>query len=799
MLRPRWRKLLRDLAMERGRVALMVVAMAISILSVGAVLGAFAIMTREMPRNYLGTRPAAASLELPAGADRALASAVRGYPGVGEAEAGEIVLARAKVGDDWIPLLLLVVDDFHAMRLNTFVRESGAWPPPEGTMLIERSAVAMLKAGEGGSVLVKTPHGQATSVSITGLVHDPGLAPAWQEREGYGYITRATLARLGEPDVLGELRVTLSDSTADVGAIETKVNELAHWLDARGHTVSQVRVPPPRKHPHQNQMMGVMFLMLAFSAMALVLSAVLVATSVAALLARQVREIGVMKTIGARSSQIAGLYAALIALLGLIAVALAVPGGVLGARSLAHMSARMLNLTLASEAIPGWVFAVQVAAGLLVPLAVAAVPIARGSRVTVREAVDSHGASQPVQDSRWTWSLARLTEMSRLSALALRNVFRRRTRAVLTIVLLAAGGAMFMTALNISRGWDRIVDRVYENRSYDVEVRLNAPAAVAEQLRSVPGVRTVEAWGYSRTAFFRPGRVDVLRTYPDGSHGSLALVGPPATTALVHFPLLAGRWLSPADTDAAVISHMVLNQAPGTKVGDRITLSLAGRPTSWRVVGIVEEVGSAGMVYVTSEAFARAAGTPGKTSMLRIATSATSGPARAEVVRAIERRLEHEPVSVEVVIPLSVLRTAMGDHVVVLIRLLLAMAALMVTVGMLGLASAMGTNVLERTREFGVMKTIGATPAQVARLVVAEALLIGGLSWLAALGLSLPLTALVGKTVGMLAFRVRLPLEVDWIAVLSWLALAALVAVVATLLPARRAARLTVWGALGHV
>jgi putative ABC transport system permease protein len=155
-------------------------------------------------------------------------------------------------------------------------------------------------------------------------------------------------------------------------------------------------------------------------------------------------------------------------------------------------------------------------------------------------------------------------------------------------------------------------------------------------------------------------------------------------------------------------------------------------------------------------------------------------------------------VSVEAVVPLTVLRTAMGDHVAVLIRMLLAMAALMVTVGMLGLASTMGTNVLERTREIGVMKTIGATPRRIARLVVGEALLVAVLSWGVATALAVPLTALVGKTVGMLSFRVQLPLVMDLTAVASWLGLVVVVAVIATLLPARRASRLTVWEALGH-
>jgi len=799
MVSPRWRKLWRDLWLEKGRTLLKIAAITVSLIGIGTVLGAYTILTREMSRNYLGTHPASATFELGATVDRSLVEEVRRQPGIAEAEAGEIVLARAKVGDDWRPLLLFVVDDFAAMRLNTFAPESGAWPPPDGTMLIERTAVPMLEATEGQTVVVKTPHGRPHAVPITGLVHDPGLAPAWQEQTGYGYISRATLALLGEPPVLGELRVTVSDRPLAVEAIEAKAAELSRWLTARGHAVLEARVPPPGRHPHQTQMMAVLFLMLAFSAMALVLSAILVATAISAMLARQVREIGVMKTVGARSGQIAALYATLIALMGVVSVALALPASIIGARSLARSVAVLLNLDIASLDIPWWVFAIQAVAGVLVPLAVSTIPIVRGSRVTIREAIDQHGVSRQSVTRSWFSSLAELGWLNRTLLLALRNVFRRRARLALTIALLAAGGGMFMTALNVSEGWKRIIGRVYENRSYDVEIRLNAPVTVVERLRRIDGVRTVEAWGHSRSALSKPGQVDMMRTYPDGSHGSLSIMGPPATTELVRFPLLAGRWLVAGDTDVVVLNHMVLSQAPGTKVGDRVTLSLEGRPTSWTVIGIVEEVGSAGVAYVTDHAFARAAGTARQVRMLRIATRAESPRARTEIIRAIERDLDEAHVSVEAVIPLSMLHTAMGDHIVILIRMLLAMALLMVTVGMLGLGSTMATNVLERTREIGVMKTIGATPGQIGRLVVGEALFLGVLSWGVAVVLAVPLTLLVGRTVGMMSFRVRLPLVMDGTAIASWLALVVVASIAATLIPAWRASRLTVREALGRL
>src|SRR4029453_10429796 len=195
---PRWQKLLRDLWLTRGRTALMVIAIAVSLFGVGTVLSAYAILTPEISRNYLGTNPASATLELDR-VDDALLAAVRARPGIGAAEARETLIARVQVApDQWRPLLLFVVPDFNAMRISTFTRVTGVWPPPDGTMLLERTALPMLNAQSGDRVVVKTPHGTPQQVAISGVVYDPSLAPAWQEREGYAYITPATLARLRE-------------------------------------------------------------------------------------------------------------------------------------------------------------------------------------------------------------------------------------------------------------------------------------------------------------------------------------------------------------------------------------------------------------------------------------------------------------------------------------------------------------------------------------------------------------------------------------------------------------------------
>lgn len=791
---PRWLKLFRDLIAEKARAVLMFAAVSVSLIAVGAVLGGYAILTREIAANYRDTHPASATLELSQGVDAGAVALAKQQPAIADAEARDVVLARAKIGADWRPILLFVIDDFDAMRLNTFTRLSGAWPPAPGSMLIEHTATGMLNTDLGGKVVVKTAHGPAQEISVSGLVHDLGLAPAAQEREGYGYVSRATLAVLGEAPVLHELRISVRDPAADMAAIERVAADLADQLAQSGRPVHEIRVPPPRQHPHQRQMTTMLFLLLAFSLMALVLSGVLIASSLAAILARQVREIGVMKTIGARTGQIVGLYAVLVAGMGIAAVVVATPLGWLGAQVLTKGVAGLLNLRIADASVPLWVFSTQALAGILVPLLVAAVPIRRASRMSVREAINQYGVgaiNPQARRSRLPWPV--------------RNALRRPVRLALTVGLLAAGGAMFMTALNISASWERNIAKVYETRHYDAEVRFHEaqPSRVEHRVLSLPGVVAAEAWGYSPAAFARPGQVDLVHTYPDRGHASFAVMAPPPATKLVNFPVLAGRWLNADDSDAVVLNHAAAAQAPGVRVGDQVNLSIDGatkrQAQAWRVVGIIEEIGSAGVAYVTDRSFASIAGLQDRARLLRIATQAGSPEARTEILRAVEQDFADHGVGVEVVIPLAELRTAMSDHIVILIRALISMAVVMALVGAFGLASTMGVSVMERMCEFGVMKTIGATPQRIQKLVIGEALFIGALSWIAAFLLSLPLTAGLDLLIGRLGFVAPLPFIAAHGPALAWAALVAIMALVSTWLPARRAGTLTVAQALAQL
>jgi putative ABC transport system permease protein len=776
-------------------------AVAASLFALGTALGGFAVARRELTRAYLDTRPASATIELDA-VDDALVEKVRAIPGIAEAEARATIRARIRVGEDWCPLLLFVVADFERMRLSTFAPHAGAWPPPPGTMLIDHLGVSVARAGVGDQVVIKTPRGRPTPVRISGLVWDSSLAPAVMERTVWGYITPETLASLGQPGTLDELKIVVENAPLQPERIEATTRSLVQWLRSQGRSVEEVQIPPPGRHPHQGQMEAVMLMLIGFAFLALLLSGILVGTTVEAMMARQVREIGAMKAIGARSAQLAGMYLVMMVAVGAGALIVATPLGALAARGLLHVVAHNLNIKIASAAIPAWVFIVQGAAGLLIPVAAAAVPVMQTSRMTVQRALRNVGTTKEVFGERPldAW-LSRRRGLGPIVTLGLRNAFRRRGRLALTVLLLAAAGAMFITGLNLPRAWSRRLDEVNTSRRYDVAIRLQqlqSDAAALAIVRAVPGVARAEAWGTMPASWDNDVGVPVVHTYPDKGHGAFQVVGVPLDTTMVAFPVLEGRWLAPGDTEVVVLNHMASGNGQGAKVGDTVTIAAAGGRHSWRVVGLVRDLGSPATAYVSDEAFARASGVRGMTKSLVITMEPSADAERADVIRRVERSLERAGMGIDVSISARVLRSAVGEHMAVMLGLILALSGLMTLVGVLGLTAAMSIAVLERTRELGVMQAVGATPGMVLRVVLTEGIFAGVCSAVGAIALAVPWTALVGTVVGNLAFRVPLPLAMSPTAVLIWLVAAVLFSALATAFPARRASRMTVREALAY-
>jgi putative ABC transport system permease protein len=795
------KKILRDLAASRGRTLVMLGAMTATMIVFNATVGAFAILSREMSESYLKTRPASATLEIPGGVGTELLAAVRQRPEVAAAVRRRSLTARYRASDTeaFGRARIFLIDDFESMPVATIASERGAWPPPLGTVLLERSSLTLLPKNIGDRLVLRTPGGTARQVSISGMAYEPALAPAPTEQAIYLYLTAETLRWLGEEVIFDELRVLMSSAADDASASAATSQRLAEWLASRGDTVHSIRVPPPGKHPHHNQFNAVMVMFCLFGVMSLTLTGVLIATLVEALMARQVREVGVMKAMGATRGQLVRLYLSMLGGLAVIAFMLSWGPGVLTARAWTAAVARVLNFDVASPTIPAWAFALEAGLSITIPLLLTWTTVRRATGISVTSAIADHGTAPAGAGLMSAW-FARLRVRNRLVSFALRNSVRQQRRFLLTTGLLATAGGLFISALSLANSWARLTDRALESSHYDVEFVLEpAPGDEARiaDLTEQPEVEAVEAWRFAPAAFPNAAGLAIERTYPDGNHGSFSLVAPPPGSTMVERKLLAGRWLSPGRTNEIVFNSAVPEFGPAS-VGKRVALSVAGRSDTYTIVGIVQEIAAAAAGFVSPETFASAAGAD-KTTRLRVKLKASSSTSAGNDSGLLERRLLDSGARLEDVVPLTLLKNAVAGHFEVLVGALLVLAFLLAIVGAMGLSASMSASVVERTREFGVFRATGARPAQIRLVVWLEAMVVGAVSGLAAPAAAVLLSSFIGNVVGRMSYGVPLPLTLSFPAVVGWLFAAVALPTLAVITPALRAANLTVHEALAHV
>ena len=778
MIAPRWRKVFRDIAGTPLRTSLAVAAMATGAFGVSMILTSYSILTRELKTTYTDTRPASAILILDGPATDALVDVARRVEGVADAEARPVIGGRLlNRNSQWLPLTLFVIRDFRDVRMD---RVTGATAIADDEILIEQSSLGITHANIGDRVIVRTSDRGEHPLRIAGTVHAAGLAPGWMEHAATGFVTWDSILRAGAGVESQQLRILVRGDRLD----ERHIRDVAKRVEGVIKTkVTRIDVPTPGRHPHAAQMDTFLFLLGAFGALTFALSSVLVANMIHALLVEQLRQAAIMKTVGASTRQIASLYLGQVSILAIIALALGIPLGISAGHAYAAFCASMLNATITNAMPPLWVIALEVVAGIAVPLLVALGPVWRVSRISIHDAFSNGAGLRTFGTRPFDRWLARRQWLPRPLMLSLRTAFHRRGRLVLTVATLAVGGAAFIAALNVSAAWTRTLDADARARRFDVQAgfaRSYPIARVAQVLATVSDVEHAEYW---------------IESGADLGDTRVSLLGPDVNSKLLALPLIEGRWLKPSD-DAAV----VINQAiTGLHVGDDLVLRIKGHSVRWRIVGVVKELWPTKDVYALPETILRATGQPRDiTRDVRIVTRRHDVASQVTAAKSIELALDRAGILVGGIRALDDARQAFADHLVIIKSALIFAALLVVLVGGLGLTTTLTLNVIERTREIGILSAIGATPRTIARGILVEGIVMAVLSWCVAVIVAIPITFALDAATGRMFIRSALEFFMSPAAVAGWLLLAVALAAISSFHPARRAARLTIREAIAY-
>jgi putative ABC transport system permease protein len=808
-MKPRWRKVLHDLLDNKGRTLLVVFSIAVGVFSIGVIAGTYQIISNDMSASYAANKPANVELRVSNFDDDVLAS-IRNQKGVENTEARRVFNMRVRVPgtEKWTTLDMTAFESFEDNTINLLNPVEGKIEPRKQEVLLEKGALDDLDVELGGLIEFQLPDGSTKTLPVVGIVQDTGAGAGDFLASPFGYITMDTLQYLGQPKLYNRALVTVSGDGDDPHYIREVGAVVKEKIEKGDVVVLRTRYSLTHEHPLASTVNAILGILLALGILIVFLSSSLISNTLSALLNQHLRHIGVIKLVGGQRRQVFRMYITLIMAFGILALLIAVPFGGIGAYQLALFIADQLDFSLLGYRILPLPFFIQIAVGLFVPLIAGLAPVVNGSRITVLRALSGDLADDNVQvkdgEMRLSWFDWAQVKVTRLLAargihiprpfiISLRNTFRRKSRLALTLFTLTMGGAIFISVFNVRVSLHDYIGQIGKYFRADVTLDFDKAYRLQEiekEVMNVDGVTQVEGWQFA-SGELMDDEENVIE--------NITLLGPPAESKLVQPILVEGRWLRADDVRKMAVSEGLQKSFPGLKAGDSLNMRINGRDEVWEVIGIFKFVDQEGVLgYAPFEYISEMNNLVNRSFSFRIVTEQHDRAYQDAKAEELDKYMRDRGYKIRVAEAGSASLDVAVESLDILAVFLLIMAILTAIVGAMGLTGTMGMNVLERTREIGITRAIGADDRAVMRTVIAEGVVIGSISFGLAILLSIPFTYGLSTIVSLAIFQTPIDVVFTYMGYAIWLGLVLVLSTVASILPARNAARLTIREVLAY-
>jgi putative ABC transport system permease protein len=627
------------------------------------------------------------------------------------------VRRNGKVQDTW----LVGVEDFENQHVNIVTIDKGTAPalsPDRREALLEWAPNDTASPGE--EIAIKAGDGEFYPFVVTGFGGTLRWSGSSDDMGPITYVPAEMVRRFTAAEGFNSLELRLVDNS--VAAAKATLADARSYLDGVAPAMTYREIPDvrdPGSWEGRDQVFRLVPLLYVIGIMAFLSALILVSTTMNTIVSQQTSEIGVMKAVGGSRRAIMRCYLQAVLLLGAVGTTIGTVAGAFMSDKFGRLVQEGFGGLRSTWSTDPWVVLMGIVAGLG-GTALASLPaLRRAMRVTVREAISGHGVTDTHGRGLLENVTRRATFLSSSSRLGLRNTSRRKGRSIATSLQVSLGVGTVLAFSAFSLTALAVTQDTLKNESGDLRVyqeTSNFTDAEARLLASRPDVASIQSIVYSQAEF---------------GGDEQAMWGLPAET-IYNYHLTSGRWFSEQEvSNAAQVAVMggPLAAMTHTVVGDYVEVGTTTGVETVEVIGIDETMVQDGrFIWLPSET-AKIFANQEDPNLYWVETTS---PEPAVVDRVAADILETfaavgNPVSIDVQ-HLDLTAANAEDRIVVGVIQMLGLP--IVAIGMIGLVSAMTTTVLERTREIGVLRAIGAKARHVRKVFRAEGTAIAVAGWL---------------------------------------------------------------------
>jgi putative ABC transport system permease protein len=797
-----WYKVWSDLWHNKTRTLLAVLSIAAGVFAVGAIFGMSELLVTNMNESHRAVLPTHIDVGLASYVDKDVILSIREVPGVEDVEPYNSVTALYKLRpeDEWRQAVVQMRPDFEAQKYELLQLRGGHWPSAKNDLAIERMAAQFLGVEIGDSIIFKIGDKERT-LPVTGLIRHPFVPPPQFMDLAFFFMSGEGMERLNVPDgKFGAFYVRVTPYSYDharevASAIKDK-------LANQGVGVGSFVYEDPEEHWGSSMMDGFALVQKLLAMICVVVGAILIYNTLSNLITQQTNQIGILKAIGGRTSTIIGIYLVNALVYGMLALAIALPLGAVVASSVTKVFLNLYNIDYNQFELSAQAVAFQVISALAAPLLAGLPPVLHGARISVRQAIASYGLGGDFRSGRLDRAVDAFGQrwLSSQYATALGNMFRHRGRLLLTQLVLISAGGSFLMVMSLNSSATFTLDNIFGRRHFDTMIQFgsNQRAGRVQALAAtVPGVEASELRLVQSATLFVEGQLikeagigTSLQGIPTGSDFSSPLI-------------VAGRWFTPGENGRAVVMTRQTAEDNDVQIGDKVTLDLGEMgKDEWLVIGLYDPVFVGGFnqdtIFAPLESLYQTTKKYGQGSVLYVRTTSHEPEFTAAVTKQLKEMYDRHGLKVAISETQADSRKTADWQFAIVIWMMLALSIIVALVGGLALMGALSIGVIERTKEIGVLRAVGARTRSILGIFVMEGLLQGLLSWLAAIPVSFVVSPVLANALGQTMFGATLDYQYSWPAVSIWLGIVVFISIFASIFPARRATHISVRDSLAY-
>jgi len=794
-LRPSIKKILRDFVENRSRSLLVIASITIGVFAVGMIGSGYLLLTQGTAASYADNFPANITITTDP-FDDSFVDMISRHKGIRLAEGRRTIPleARNPGEENWKNLYVSVIQEIENPMIKLLTPLQGSATPEDRSLVLLEDGNEEIGSQVGNDLEVKLRDGTTQVFTVAGVVKDYTAGRDIIFESKRAYVAAETFSLLHETYAFDTLILRVSGDPYSLSHIQSIAADINNKIENSGRTVYTSEIKTDADQPFSNYVQAIGLILLFIGLLVIVLSSSLIFNTMNALMAQHVRQIGVMKLIGAQRRVIVLMYLSLVLIFGLISFLVAVPAGAFAGYMMSERLIPIINGYLVTTTpVPLFpsVILLQALVSIIIPLVAALFPIIKGSRITIHKAFNSQKVSNGGSEKTLDHFIFRFSFSDIVKKLSLRNTFRKRGRLILTLFTLSLGGAMFIAVFNVQLVLFNQIDRIVAYDSADIKLSFSQQHRI-EDIRAITttidGVEEVEGWWTSSAQLNVNDQIF-----------NVSLVAPPHNSTMIEKGTATGRWVQPGETNSLVVNDAFYNVYPDLQLGDIIPLKINGKTEDWVIVGTYNYTGfDEKRAFTSSEALIQRGDDPFHSSDFRINTKLHGIEYQKSRISEIKPLLDQRGYNIVSIRSMEDLLETSTEKINLLILVLLIMAVITGTVGGIGLSGTLSLNVLERTGEIGILRAIGAGDRVITRLVLQEGIVIGFVSYFIGILLSLPVTRLLAGLVVNAIFSAPAGFALAPGGYIYWLLLTIILSTFASLVPARSAARMTIRDVLAY-